>query len=83
MGCKIDRNLKLPEILTEFLSWTLSDVVITSYQIAADTESNPFPMDRFSLVFSKIEIGYKPQKPDGILGSLVKAGWDFQANRPA
>lgn len=67
----------------EFLTWTLSEVVITSYQTAADTEANPFPMDRFSLVFSKIEIAYQPQKPDGTLGSLVKAGWDFQANRPA
>ena len=67
----------------EFLTWTLSDVVITSYQTAVGTEANPFPVDRFSLVFSKVEIAYKPQKADGTLGPPVRAGWDFQTNRPA
>jgi type VI secretion system secreted protein Hcp len=66
----------------EFLTWTLSDVVFTSYRTAAETEASPFPMDRFSLVFSKIEIAYRPNKVDGTLGSPVKAGWDLKVNKP-
>jgi type VI secretion system secreted protein Hcp len=66
----------------EFLIWTLSEVIFTSYQTAADSEGNPFPTDSFSLRFSKIEISYRPQKADGTLDTPVEAGWDLQANRP-
>ena len=65
----------------EFLTWTMSDVVFTSYQTAAGVEGSPFPTDRFNLVFSKIEISYRPQKPDGTLGPPVRAGWDLQASK--
>ena len=64
----------------EYLKWTLSDVVCSSYQTAG---SNPdVPNDQFSLNFSKIEVEYKPQKADGTLDSPVKAGWDLKKNKP-
>ena len=50
--------------------------------MAAGVQGNSFPTDRFSLIFSKIEISYRPQKPDGTLDSPIKAGWDLQANIP-
>lgn len=39
------------------------------------------PADQVSLNFSKIEFEYKPQNPDGSLGSPVKAGYDVKANK--
>ena len=64
----------------EYLKWTLSDVVCSSYQTAG---SNPqVPNDQFSLNFNKIEVEYKPQKADGTLDSPVKAGWDLKKNKP-
>ncbi len=73
---------KTGDLKAEFLTWTLSEVIFTSYQTAADSEGNPFPTDSFSMVFSKIEISYRPQKPDGTLDYPVGAAWDLQANRP-
>ena len=39
------------------------------------------PTDQISLNFAKIEISYKPQKPDGTLGAATIAGWDVKANK--
>jgi type VI secretion system secreted protein Hcp len=38
------------------------------------------PSERVALNFSKIEIGYKEQKPDGTLGGEIKGGWDVKGN---
>ena len=39
-------------------------------------------MDQVSLRFTKVEVEYSPQRPDGSLDAPIKAGWDLQANRP-
>lgn len=63
----------------EYLKWTLSDVMCSSYQTGG---TNPeIPTDQFSLNFGKIEVEYKPQKPDGTLDAPVKAGWDLKTNK--
>ena len=64
----------------EFLKWTISDVMITSYQTGASSGGDDRPMDSFSLNFSKIEVSYKEQKPDGSLGTEHRAGWDLGKN---
>jgi type VI protein secretion system component Hcp len=38
------------------------------------------PRDQISLGFGRIEVEYRPQKSDGSLGAIVKAGWDVQKN---
>ena len=38
-------------------------------------------MDSVSLAFSKVQVEYKPQNPDGSLGTPVVAGWDVMANK--
>jgi type VI secretion system secreted protein Hcp len=63
-----------------FMNWTLSDVVATSYQTVGGSQEGDVE-DQFGLNFGKIEIGYKPQNPDGSLGEAIKAFWDLITNK--
>jgi type VI secretion system secreted protein Hcp len=63
----------------EYMTITLRDVVISSYQQSSG--GDVVPTDQISLNFSRIEFEYRPQNPDGSLGSPVKAGWDLKANK--
>ena len=62
-----------------FLKWTFADLLISSYQTGG-TESVS-PTDQVSFNFSKIEVEYKEQKPDGTLAPSIKAGWDLKMNK--
>lgn len=62
------------EIPDEFLTWTFTDVLVTSYQTSG---SNSALTDQFSLSFAQIEVEYKPPS-----GASVRAGWDLKKNRP-
>ena len=64
----------------EYLTITLSDLMVGSYQMEA-AAGQPMPADQVSLSFSRIEIAYHPQRPDGTLDAPVSAGWDIAANR--
>lgn len=67
----------------EFLRYTLSDVLVTSYQTGGSAEAEVVPMDQISLNFSKIQVEYTEQKPDGSAGGTVSAGWDVKTNKKA
>jgi len=62
-----------------YLTITLSDVMVSSYQTGS--EGGSAPIDQFSLNFSKIEFEYKPQKADGSLDAPVIATYDVKANK--
>jgi type VI secretion system secreted protein Hcp len=64
----------------EFLTFSLTDILVSSYQIGASASSEP-PTDSVSLNFAKIQVEYKEQKADGSLGETVKVGWDRKANK--
>jgi type VI secretion system secreted protein Hcp len=64
----------------EFLTFSLSDVLVSAYQTAG-AGGDVLPGDSVSLNFSKIQVEYKPQNPDGSLGSSIKAGWDVKQNK--
>lgn len=64
----------------EFLTFSLSDVLVSAYQVGG-SEGEVLPMDSVSLGFSKIQVEYKEQKPDGSLGASIKAGWDVKQNK--
>jgi type VI secretion system secreted protein Hcp len=63
----------------EFLTFSLSDVLISSYQTGG-SEAGP-PVDAFALNFAKIRIEYKELLPSGKLGASTKAGWDVKQNK--
>lgn len=66
----------------EFLVFTFSDVVISSYRTDADPDSELVPIDHVAFVFGQITVDYRPQLPDGSLDTPVEARWDVAANRP-
>lgn len=61
-----------------FLKWTFSDLLISSYQTGA---AGDLPLENVSINFRKIEVEYKPQKPDGSFAAGFKAGWDVKTNK--
>ena len=64
----------------EFLVYTFSDLIVSSYQTGGSHGANVLPTEQISLNFAKIETEYKAQKPDGSLDSPVKAGYDLKQN---
>ena len=62
----------------EFLKVSFSDLLVSSFQTGGSGHAEIVPTDQISLNFSKIEFEYKPQKPDGKLDSVVKAGYDLK-----
>jgi len=64
----------------EYLTWTFSDLLVSSYQTGGSDAGGVLPVDSISLNFTKAEIGYKPQKADGTLDAESKAGYDVKKN---
>jgi len=64
----------------EFLKYTFTDLLISSYQTGGSGHGDVVPTDQISFNFAKIETEYKPQKHDGTLDSAVTAGWDLKQN---
>lgn len=64
---------------TEYLTFTFSDVLISSYQVGASGDATP--VDAVSLNFSRIDMELKLTKADGSAGGSVKAGWDLKQNK--
>jgi type VI secretion system secreted protein Hcp len=64
----------------ELLTLTMTDLLVSSYQIAGSETADTVPTDQVSLNAAKIELEYKLQKADGSLDAPVKAGWDVQQN---
>jgi type VI secretion system secreted protein Hcp len=67
----------------EFLKWTFTDLIVSSFQTGASSSADVIPLDQISLNYSKIQVEYKEQKQDGTLGGAVPAGWDVKQNAPA
>ena len=65
----------------EFLKIVLTDSMVTSYQDGGSAGADIVPMDQISVGFSKIELKYKEQKPDGSLGGEIVGGWDVKTNK--
>lgn len=65
----------------DFLKITLTEVAITSYEIADAAAVDP--TDQFVLRFAKIQFDYVQQKPDGTMGASAEAGWDVKNNKAA
>jgi type VI secretion system secreted protein Hcp len=64
----------------DYLRFTLSDVVVSSYQVVGSS-GNELPTDQISFNFSRVEFNYHPQEPDGSLGPPVNACWDLRTER--
>jgi len=65
----------------EYLKWNFTDLLISSYQTGGSSHGDALPVDQISFNFSKVEVEYKEQKPDGTLGGLVKTGYDVKLQK--
>jgi type VI secretion system secreted protein Hcp len=65
----------------EFLKYKFSDILVSSYQTGGSGGSDVIPMDQLSLNFTKIEVEYYTQKPDGGVVLGAKAGYDVKLNK--
>jgi type VI secretion system secreted protein Hcp len=77
---------KAGERQQEFLKYSLTDVLVSSFQgqgAAGGEGSQALPVDSFSLNFAKIEFEVTTQRPDGSAGDTVQAGWDLKLNKKA
>ena len=66
---------------TDFLTWTLSDVLITSYTTTYDGTWDSKVTDQISLSFGKASFRYVPMNPDGTYSSPVEAAYEVQVPR--
>ena len=66
----------------EYLKIKFSDLLISTYQTGG-SNGDVVPVDQIAFNFSKIEITYAPQKPDGSLGSPVVHNYDLKLNKGA
>ncbi len=65
----------------EFLKFTMTELLVSSYQTGGQGNSTLLPTDQISLAFGKIETEYKGQNEKGQLASPVKAGWNVTENK--
>jgi type VI secretion system secreted protein Hcp len=62
----------------EYLIIKMSDILVTSVQPSGSSEH---PMESVSMQFAKVDLEYKPQKPDGTLDAPTKTGWNLKENK--
>ena len=64
----------------EFTRFTLSDVLIISYQ-PSNQSATTWPTEQFSLTYGRIQFDYWVVNPDGTQGENVSVCWDIPGNR--
>jgi len=57
----------------EYLKWTFTEFLISSYQTGGHAGSDILPMDQISINHTECQFDYKEQKADGTLGGAVTA----------
>ena len=65
----------------EYVVIKLRDVLVTAVTLADVTSDAQPPVETVSLSFSKVEYGYKPQKPNGSLGPAIEFKFDLITNK--
>ena len=84
-GCATGQHLKEATITRrkagkgqqEYLTFSLSDVLVSGYQTGASEAE--VPLDSISLNFSKIEMTYREQTAKGSVP--IRVGWDRKTNK--
>jgi len=64
----------------EYLVIKMTDVVVTSVSLSVSAEGDA-TVESVALAFAKVDLEYKPQKPDGSLDAGVHFTYDLKANK--
>jgi type VI secretion system secreted protein Hcp len=70
---------KAGEGLQEYLMITMTDVLVSS--VCDSGGEGDTPMESVALAFAKVDLEYKPQKPDGSLDAGLHFTYDLKANK--
>jgi type VI secretion system secreted protein Hcp len=65
----------------EYLIVKFTDILISSYQSGGSQHGGSLPTEQVSFNFTKVEIGYAPQKKDGQLDAMKWKGYDVKKNQ--
>lgn len=64
----------------DYLVIKMTDVLVTSVSTGVSAEAEG-AVEGVALAFAKVDLEYKPQKPDGSLGAGVHFRFDLKANK--
>jgi len=86
-GCATGQHLKEATITRrkagkgqqEYLVIKMNDVVITS--VAEEDDGGSGQVEAVTLAFAKVDLEYRPQKPDGSLDAGIHFKYDIKANK--
>lgn len=62
----------------EYLKWTFTDLLISSFQTGGASQSDVVPLDQISFNFTEAQIDYKEQKADGTLGGAITTKYNVK-----
>jgi type VI secretion system secreted protein Hcp len=88
-ACATGQHIKLATLTSrkagkgqqEYLTFKFHEVIVSSYQTGGAEGSDDLPLEQVSFNFAKIEVEYRPQKPDGSLDSGVFFKYDLKSNK--
>src|SRR5690349_21898521 len=67
----------------EYLKWTFTELLVSSYQTGGSAHSDVVPLDQISINFTEAQIDYKEQKADGTLGGAVTTKYNVKQQSSA
>ncbi len=73
-------NRKAGKDQHEYYTYKFSDLLVSSFQTGGHSDGGN-PVEQVSFNFTKVEVEYKEQKPDGTLGGAIKSGWNVKENK--
>lgn len=65
----------------DYLIIRMKDVIITSVSLSGTSGESSNLTEAVTLQLAKVELEYKPQRPDGSLDAGTQFNWDIKANR--
>jgi type VI secretion system secreted protein Hcp len=65
----------------EYMTLTLSDVLVSAYRSGAASADAVVPSDAFSLAYAELQIEHRAQAPTGAAGESTLAGFDVERNQ--
>jgi type VI secretion system secreted protein Hcp len=71
---------KAGEDQQEYLVIAMTDILVTNVAMSVSAEQDA-TLESVTLAFSKVDLEYKPQKPDGSLDAGVHFRYDLTANK--
>jgi len=80
-GTLTARNQSIGGVGQEFLLFKMTNVLVTSVDMAETSKDESRPIETITLNFAKLEFDYRSFKQDGSVNQEKSFAWDFSANK--